>query len=70
MNACDTEITNMQQLGMNIDRHYIDRFRAPYVKSHGFGFESHCGQEFLILYSVAYDALLAGRQVSYKCNQA
>ena len=40
--------------------------RAPDFKSQGCGFESHCGQEFFILYFVAFDALLAGRLVPCK----
>ena len=33
------------------------------------GIESYYGQEFFFLYFVAFDALLAGRLVPYKCNQ-
>ena len=34
------------------------------------GSESHWGQEFFILYFVAFDALQAGGLVPYKWNQA
>ena len=44
--------------------------RAPDLRSEGCGFESNCGQEFFILYFVASDALLAGRLVPCKWNQA
>ena len=44
--------------------------RASDLKCQGCGFESHCGQEFFILYFVALDALLTSRLVSCKWNQA
>ena len=40
--------------------------RASDLKSQGCGFETHCGQEFFILYFVAFDALLTGRLVPCK----
>ena len=40
--------------------------RGSDYDSQGCGFESHCGQEFFILYFFALHALLAGRLVSYK----
>ena len=43
---------------------------ASDLRSEGCGFESHCGQGFFILYFVASDALLAGRLVPCKWNQA
>ena len=44
--------------------------RASDFRSHGCWFESHCEQEFFILHFFAFDALLAGRLVPYKWNQA
>ena len=38
--------------------------RASDYISQGPGFEYHCGQEFFILYFVAFDAHLAGRLVA------
>ena len=44
--------------------------RASDLKSQGCGFESHCGQEYFILYFVAFVALLTGRLVPCEWNQA
>ena len=44
--------------------------RASDYKSQGFGFESHCKKEFFILYFFALDALLVGRLLPCKWNQA
>ena len=40
------------------------------TSSEGCGFKSHLGQEFFILYFVTFDALLTGRLVPCKWNQA
>ena len=45
--------------------------RASGYKSHGYLFESHCRQEFSFCnFFFAYHALLTGRLVPYKWNQA
>ena len=44
--------------------------RASDLKTQGCGFESQCGQKIFILYFVASDALLEGRLVQSKWNQA